>query len=402
MMRRMTFKSLIGLNLMKTSPRMGPLAGVKVVELAGIGPAPMCAMLLADLGATVIRIDRTEKVELGVERPPHLNLLNRNREVIELDLKQAASRDLVLRLVEEADALIEGFRPGVMERLGLGPVVCRERNPRLVYGRMTGWGQEGPLAQIAGHDINYIAITGALDAIGQAGGAPVVPLNLIGDFGGGALYLAFGLLAGIIEARRSGLGQVVDAAIVDGVASLLTIIYGLSEAGAHHSGRGSNILDGGAYFYGTYACSDGGWMAVGPVERRFHDQLLAKLGIDPAMFPKQAEKERWPEARARLAEIFATRPRDEWAALFQGSDACAMPVLTMAEAMEHPHMRARNTYVDIDGIRQPAPAPRFDRTPSALPAAPGRANPAVALSGWLAADEIESFIQAGAGMKRDT
>jgi crotonobetainyl-CoA:carnitine CoA-transferase CaiB-like acyl-CoA transferase len=349
-------------------------------------------MLLADLGATVIRIDRAEKVELGVARPPHLNLLNRSREVIDVDLKQPAGRDLVLRLVEEADALIEGFRPGVMERLGLGPAVCRERNPRLVYGRMTGWGQEGPLAHTAGHDINYIAITGALDAIGHAGGAPVVPLNLIGDFGGGALYLAFGLLAGIIEARQSGLGQVVDAAIVDGVASLLTIIYGLNKAGFHQAGRGTNILDGGAYFYGTYACSDGGWMAVGPVERRFHDQLLGKLGIDPAAFPKQGERERWPEARTKLAEVFATRPRDSWAELFQGSDACVSPVLTLEEAMDHPHLRARHTYVDLDGIRQPAPAPRFDRTPSGSPVAPGKPNPVAALSGWLAPDEIEHFI----------
>ena len=378
---------------MNNPPRQGPLAGVKIVELAGIGPAPMCAMLMADLGATVIRIDRTEKADLGIERAPHFNLLNRNREVIEVDLKQPAGRDLILRLVEEADALIEGFRPGVMERLGLGPEVCHNRNPRLVYGRMTGWGQEGPLAQAAGHDINYIAITGALDAIGQAGGGPVVPLNLIGDFGGGALYLAFGLLAGIIEARRSGLGQVVDAAIVDGVASLLTIIYGLKEAGFHQLGRGTNMLDGGAYFYGVYACSDGGWMAVGPVERRFHDQLLTKLGIDFATFPKQTDKERWPEARAKLANVFATRPRDEWAALFEGSDACASPILTLDEAMEHPHLRVRSTYVEVDGLRQPAPAPRFSRTPSGPPVAPGNADPIAALSEWLSVEEIGNFVR---------
>lgn len=379
---------------MEQPPRTGPLEGLKIVEFAGIGPAPMCAMLLADLGATVIRIDRVEKSELGVDRATHLHLLNRSRETIKLDLKSVEGGALAHRLIDTADALIEGFRPGVMERLGFGPEQCLARNRRLVYGRMTGWGQNGPLAQAAGHDINYIAVTGVLDAIGAADGPPTVPLNLIGDFGGGALYLAMGLLAGLIEARRSGEGQVVDAAIVDGTASLTTILYGLSVAGAHGRERGTNLLDGGAYFYGVYTCADGRYLAVGPVERRFHDILLRRLGIDPEDFPSQNQRARWPEARAQLALIFASAPRPHWEELFADTDACVSPVLSFDEAIDHPQLGARQTIITLDGVAQPAPAPRFSRTPSARPYPPGEADARAALRAWLPPAELEAAVSA--------
>ncbi|MEG6528565.1 CaiB/BaiF CoA-transferase family protein, partial [Bordetella bronchiseptica] len=301
---------------------MGPLQGIKIIELAGIGPCPMAAMLLADLGATVLRIDRPEPASLGIERPLKFNLLLRNRKAVALDLKQPAARDFVLRLVEGADALLEGFRPGVTERLGLGPQDCLQRNPRLVYGRMTGWGQTGPLAQVAGHDLNYIGLTGVLHAIGRAGQPPTPPLNVVGDFGGGALYLALGVLAGIIEARQSGQGQVVDAAIVDGAASLATALFGLQAAGLWNSERGANLLDSGAYFYDVYECADGLWVSVAPLERKFHDRLLELMEIDREWLGRQADREGWPRARAILAERFKTRTQAQWCELLGTADVC--------------------------------------------------------------------------------
>ncbi len=370
---------------------MGPLAGIKVVELAGIGPAPMCAMLLADMGATVLRIERPGPSDLGLDRPLRYDLLLRGRRAVTVDLKSAEGKALALRLVERADALIEGFRPGVTERLGLGPQDCLARNPRLVYGRVTGWGQEGPLAQAAGHDINYISLVGALHAFGRRGGPPTPPLNLIGDFGGGALYLAFGLVCGILEARRSGHGQVVDAAMIDGAASLLTAFHGMVASGLATHERGANHLDTGSHFYNAYECADGRWISVAPIEGRFYAELLRRLDLDPATMPAQMDRRHWPEAQARLADLFKTRTREEWRALLEGTDACFAPVLTSDEAPLHPHNVARGTYVEIDGITQPAPAPRFSRTRPDLPIPPQPAGPEdaeAALAPWLAPAEI--------------
>lgn len=344
----------------------------------------MCAMLLADLGATVLRIDRPDPPELGIKRPLRHNLLLRGREVLALDLKQPEARETVLQLVERADALIEGFRPGVTERLGLGPENCFARNPRLIYGRMTGWGQDGPLAQAAGHDLNYIALTGALHHTGRAGQPPSWPLNLLGDYAGGSLYLAVGLLAAILEARQSGKGQVVDAAIVDGTAHLMTSVHGLFEAGILSSERGANLLDSGAPFYDCYECADGKWISVAPLESRFHAELLRRLGLDAKDFPKQADQAGWPEARRRLVETFRSKPRDQWCALLEGSDACFAPVLSIDEARLHAHMVARHVYVEIDGVPQPAPAPRFSRTPPKIPRPPAEpASPDEILKTWL-------------------
>jgi alpha-methylacyl-CoA racemase len=378
---------------------MGPLAGLKVIELAGIGPGPMCAMLLADLGADVLRIDRTEPSGLGNPRPLRYNLTLRNRPVLALDLKRPAAIDLVLQLVAAGDALIEGFRPGVMERLGLGPEVCFARNPRLVFGRMTGWGQQGPLAHAAGHDLNYIALAGALHAIGRAGQPPTPPLNLVGDFGGGALYLAFGVMCALFETARSGLGQVVDAAMVDGVASLMTSYYGSHAAGLFSDERGTNSTDSGAYFYDVYECLDGRYISLAPIEARFHAELLRRLEIDPATLPPQWEREAWPRVKAELAARFRTRTRDEWCAVLEGSDACFAPVLNAHEAPHHPQNIARNTFVNIDGITQPAPAPRFSRTVPPTPRPPRPANdapPETLLAGWLPPDAIAAARSAGA------
>ena len=377
---------------------MGPLAGIKVVELAGIGPGPMCAMLLADMGATVLRIDRPGGSDLGLERPLRYDLLLRGRRAVAVDLKSADGKALALRLVGEADALIEGFRPGVTERLGLGPEDCLAVNPRLVYGRVTGWGQEGPLAQAAGHDINYIALAGALHAFGHRGQKPTPPLNLLGDFAGGALYLAFGLVCGILEARRSGRGQVVDAAMVDGTASLMTAFHGAVAAGLSTHERGANHLDGGAHFYNAYECADGRWISVAPIEGKFYAELLRRLDIDPATLPPQMEREGWPEAQARLAALFMTRTRDQWCASLEGTDACFAPVLTTDEAPQHPHNIARRTYVEIDGIVQPAPAPRFSRTAPDLPIPPQPNGPdeaETALAAWLPSAEIAALRAAG-------
>jgi crotonobetainyl-CoA:carnitine CoA-transferase CaiB-like acyl-CoA transferase len=374
---------------------MGPLKGIKVVELAGIGPGPMCAMLLADLGATVLRIDRKEPIDLGTPRPLKYDLLLRNRKSIALDLKQQPAVDLVLDLLSSADALIEGFRPGVVERLGLGPDVCLARNPRLVYGRMTGWGQSGPLAAAAAHDLNYIALTGALHAIGRKGAPPTPPLNLLGDYAGGSLYLAMGMLAAIIEARQSGQGQVVDAAIVDGTASLMTSVYGLYAAGLASLERGTNSLDSGAYYYDVYECADGKWISIAPIEGRFHAQFLRLMGIAPEDIGDQRDSKNWDRARGILAKAFRTRTRAEWCERLEGSDSCFAPVLSMAEAPQHEHLRSRGTFIEVDGVVQPAPAPRFSRSVTDTPTPPAAADAERALAGWIPEEAISKLKSAG-------
>ena len=349
---------------------MGPLSGFRIVELASIGPAPMCAMLLADLGANIIRVDRTAPSELGVQRPLKFNLTLRNRNAIALDLKSDEGRETVLELVERADVLIEGFRPGVTERLGLGPDDCLKRNSRLVYGRMTGWGQTGPLASTAGHDLNYIGLIGALNAIGRADQPPTPPLNLVGDFGGGALYLALGILSALLERRTSGRGQVVDAAIVDGAASLMMQFFGMSAAGLWEDVRGKNVLDSGAPFYDVYACEDGGLLSIAPIERKFLEELIRTLKLPNDSVALAGDKKGWPELRKRLAAVFRQKPRAHWCALFEGTDSCVAPVLAMNEAPEHPHLKSRGTFITVDGVVQPAPAPRFSRSQPVQPIPP--------------------------------
>jgi alpha-methylacyl-CoA racemase len=365
----------------------GPLAGIRVVEMVGLGPCPFAAMMLADMGAEVIRIDR--KPAPGAPNPfPMLgtkfDVMARSRRSLALDLKHPQAKELVLKLVEQADVLLEGFRPGVMERLGLGPDACRERNRRLVYGRVTGWGQDGPLAQAAGHDLNYIALSGMLQAMGRADGPPAPPLNLVGDFGGGAMMLAFGVVCAVLEARGSGQGQVVDAAMTDGSALLGAMIYGLRAHGSWSDARAANLLDGGAPFYDTYACADGRFVSIGAIEPQFYARLLALAGAADPAFEARMDEARWPELKARFSALFATRSRDEWCALLEGTDACFAPVLDMDEAPRHPHNAARGAFVDIAGVTQPAPAPRFSRTApsvSAAPAAPGEHTEAV-LADW--------------------
>ncbi len=373
---------------------MGPLSGVKIIEFAGLGPAPFCAMLLADMGAEVVRIERK-----GQGDNP-LDFLNRGRRSVALNLKAPGAVETCLTLIEQADALIEGFRPGVMERLGLGPDLCLRRNPRLVYGRMTGWGQDGPLAAAAGHDLNYIALTGALHAIGRPGEKPVVPLNLIGDFGGGALYLAFGVTAALLEATRSGKGQVIDAAMTDGAASLMAMAYSHRAMGMMSDARGTNLLDGGAPFYDTYETADGKWVAVGALEPQFYALLREKLGLmDDPLFDDQMNRDNWPAMKARLTEVFKSRTRDAWCALLEGTDACFAPVLSMAEAPEHPHNKARGTFVSDGGCVQPAPAPRFSRTPGAVhsPPPPVGAHTEQVLSAWgVPGDQIARLKESGA------
>lgn len=378
---------------------MGPLAGIRVVELAGIGPGPMCAMLLADMGATVLRIDRPGGSNLGLARPLRYDLLLRGRYSVAVDLKSPAGKALALRLVERADALIEGFRPGVTERLGLGPGDCLARNPRLVYGRVTGWGQDGPLAQAAGHDINYISLAGALHAFGRRGQPPTPPLNLLGDFAGGALYLAFGLVCAILEAQGSGQGQIVDAAMVDGTASLMTTFFGAFAAGLATHERGANHLDTGAHFYNAYECADGRWISIAPIEGKFYAELLRRLNLDPDALPPQMDRRHWPKAQEQFAALFKTQTRDEWCAILEATDACFAPVLTTDEAPLHPHNAARATFVEIDGIVQPAPAPRFSRTVPDLPIPPqpnSRENAEAALAAWLDPGEIARLAAAGA------
>ncbi|MGQ7819305.1 CaiB/BaiF CoA transferase family protein [Metapseudomonas furukawaii] len=377
---------------------MGPLAGVKIIELAGIGPGPMAAMMLADLGATVLRIERREAVDLGVKKALRFNLTLRNRKAIALDLKDPEAVRLVLELVKDADALIEGFRPGVTERLGLGPDDCLKVNPRLVYGRITGWGQTGPLAKAAGHDINYIALTGVLNAIGRQGQLPAVPLALLGDMSGGALYLTIGVLAAIFEARQSRLGQVVDAAIVDGAASMATLFYGMAASGQWRPERGSNVLDSGAYFYDVYPCRDDRLVSIGPIEGRFHADLLRHLDIDPAEIGEQNDPRNWPKARALFAAAFRRRDRQAWCDRLEGSDVCFAPVLAFDEAPAHPHLRARGTFIEVEGVMQPAPAPRFSRTPQSTPTPPEAATLAgidAALTGWLPQPEIARWRSSG-------
>lgn len=341
---------------------MGPLHGLRVIELASIGPGPMCAMLLADLGADVVRIDRLEPSGLGVPTEPRFDVTARSRRSMAVDLKSAAGREVVLRLVAAADVLIEGFRPGVAERLGLGPQACHDCNPRLVYGRMTGFGQSGPLASAAGHDLNYIALTGALHAIGPAGGAPLPPLNLVGDYGGGALYLAFGLMAALFERQTSGCGQVVDAAMVDGAASLMSIFHGLQAAGQWNTARGANLLDGGAPFYATYETADELHVAIAALEPKFFAELARRIDLPEHFVRQQHDRSTWPAMRAAISERIRQRTREAWCAHLEGTDACFAPVLTMDEAPAHRHAKARKAYVSVEGVIQPAPAPRFDRS----------------------------------------
>ncbi len=370
--------------------RKGPLVGLKVVEMAGLGPAPFCAMMLADQGADVIRIERPPTGAPAIVSGK-FDILTRGRTSVQLDLRQPPAVEIVLDLVAAADVLIEGFRPGVMERMGLGPDTCLARNPRLVYGRMTGWGQHGPLSLAAGHDINYIALSGMLHAIGPADAPPTPPLNLVGDFGGGAMMLAFGVMCAVHEARQSGLGQVVDAAMTDGAALLGAMMYGMKAAGNWSNRRGDNLLDGGAPFYATYACADGKHVAIGPLEPQFYAQLRRLCGLeDDPLLDARDDPARWPELRQRLGDLFRTRSRDEWCALLEGSDACFAPVLDWDEAPAHPHNQARGTFVTIDDVVQPAPAPRFSRTPAGVPVAAGRASSAEALlAAWgLPADRL--------------
>ena len=376
----------------------GPLAGVRIIELAGIGPGPMCAMLLADLGATVLRVDRKEPANLGIRRPLKYDLLLRNRKSIALDLKDPGAVAVVLQLVEQADALLEGFRPGVTERLGLGPDICLEHNPRLVYGRMTGWGQTGPLSQTAGHDIGYVAITGVLNAIGRRDAPPSIPLNLVGDYGGGSLYLALGVLAALHEAQHSGRGQVVDAAIVDGTASLATTFFGMQAAGMLKPQRGTNIMDSGSHYYDIYPCSDEKWISVGPLEPKFYALLLRHLDIDAASLGPQADPQTWEKSKALIAARFRTKTRDEWANLFADTDACVAPVLAWDEAPRHPHLAARGTFIEVDGVVQPAPAPRFSRTTPGTPTPPAPITPEnteAALEPWASARDISGWRAAG-------
>ena len=365
--------------------RRGPLTGVRVVELAGLGPAPHACMVLADLGADVLRVDRPGG---GFGVLSH-DLLTRSRRSAAVDLKHPAGAEVVLRLADAADVLVEGLRPGVAERLGVGPEVVSARNPRLVYGRMTGWGQDGPLADRAGHDIDYLAISGALATIGETDGPPVPPLNLVADFGGGSMLLVAGVLAALVERATSGRGQVVDAAMVDGVSTLLAMTWGMRAAGTWQDTRGSNLLDGGAPFYSTYACADGGWLAVGAIEPQFWAVVVEVLELHDA--PPQSDTARWPELRRRITEAVARRTRDEWAEVFAPLDACVAPVLTLGEASQHPQMRARETLVELDGVVQPAPAPRLSRTPgevSGPPTRPGQ-HTREALHDWgFGADEV--------------
>jgi len=354
----------------------GPLSGIKVVEFAGIGPGPFCAMVLGDLGADVVRIARP-----GVA-PDARDVTTRNRRTVNIDLRAEGASEQALALVAAADALIEGFRPGVMEKLGLGPNDCLTANPKLVYGRMTGWGQHGPLAQAAGHDINYIAISGALHAIGRTEDPPPPPLNLVGDFGGGGMLLAVGILAALTEAARSGRGQVVDAAMTDGASLLSAFTYGMKAMGRWSNLRGENLLDGGAHFYDTYACADGKFIAIGAIEPQFYAELRQRCGIDDPLFDEQMDAARWPLLKLRLADVFRTRTRDEWCSVLEGTDACFAPVLDWDEAPLHPHNAARGTYLTLDGVLQPAPAPRFSRTANATPEPARTVSLDEALDGW--------------------
>jgi alpha-methylacyl-CoA racemase len=378
---------------------MGPLAGITVIELAGIGPGPFCGMMLADLGADVIRVDRAQSVQGGDPDRPPADLLARGRRSIGVDLKSPDGVEVVLSLVERADALFEGFRPGVTERLGLGPDECLARNPRLVYGRMTGWGQDGPYASSAGHDINYISLAGALDPIGRRGQAPVPPLNLVGDFGGGGLLLAFGIVAGLLEARTSGQGQVIDAAMVDGAAALMTMTHSLRAMGIWNDERGTNMLDTGAHFYDVYETADGGYISIGSIEAQFYAELLRLTGLEDEALPGQYDRAQWPALKERVAAVFRTKTRDEWCEIMEGTDVCFAPVLTIPEAVAHPHNVHRGTFVEVAGIPQPGPAPRFSRTEAAIarpPAHAGQHTEEILAEAGLDADRIAKLRETGA------
>lgn len=373
---------------------MGPLAGVKILEIAGIGPGPFAAMMLADMGAEVIRIERTQAVKGRDPEVPPQDVLARGRRSIAVDLKNPEGIETVLELVEQADAILEGFRPGVMERLGLGPDVCQARNPKIVFGRMTGWGQEGPMALAAGHDINYIALTGALHAIGWAGEKPVPPLNLVGDFGGGGMLLAFGMVCALVERGTSGKGQVVDAAMVDGASVLMSMMWGMKAMGFWEDTRGVNLLDTGAHFYDTYETKDGKYVSVGSIEPQFYALFLKHTGLDAEDFPPQMDRTQWASLKPRVAEVFKTKTRDEWTEIMEGTDVCYAPVLSMGEAPDHAHMKARNTFIEVAGTVQPAPAPRFDRTPpevSRPPAHAGQHTDEVLADWGFAADRIAAL-----------
>ena len=373
---------------------MGPLAGVTIIELAGIGPAPFASMLLADMGANIIRIDRARGDEPGIRLPYRLNVMNRGRRSLSVNLKSPAGIATVLKLVEQADAFIEGFRPGVTERLGLGPDACLARNPRLIYGRMTGYGQEGPMASVAGHDINYIALSGVLSMIGERDRKPVAPLNLVGDFGGGGMFLAFGVVCGILEARASGKGQVIDCAMVEGAAMLANIFNSFRALGQLEPQRGANVLDGGAHFYDTYETRDGGYVAVGAIEPQFYKRLLELMGLPQAEFEPQMDKTRWQAWKVRFTDVFKSKTRAEWGSILEHEEACAMPILSIDEAASHPHNRARGTFVEFAGVEQAAPAPRFSRTPGELklpPPEPGEHTDAVLTEFGFSAEEIATL-----------
>jgi alpha-methylacyl-CoA racemase len=372
---------------------MGPLSGFRIIELAGIGPGPYCGMMLSDMGAEVIRVDRVGAGGRGQD------VLTRNRRSVAVDLKQPSGVETVLRLVETADALFEGFRPGVTERLGLGPDDCLARNPKLVYGRMTGWGQDGPMAQAAGHDINYIGLSGALHAIGRPGEKPVPPLNLVGDFGGGGMLLAFGLVCGMLEAQKSGKGQVVDAAMVDGAAALMAMFFTMGAAGVFKDERGTNLLDGGAHFYDTYETADGKYVCIGSIEPQFYALLVEKAGLDPERFKPQMDASQWPALKDELTRVFKTKTRDEWCGIMEGSDVCFAPVLSIFEAPSHPHNQARSTFVELGGVVQPAPAPRFSRTSPVIAhpsRAPGQDTKAVLEDCGFSTEEIAALFEKGA------
>ena len=367
---------------------MGPLKGVKIIEFGGIGPGPFCAMMLSDMGADVIRIER--KGQLSLTEPKY-DVMMRNRRSVGIDLRKPEGSAAVLKMVARVDALQEGFRPGVMEKLRLGPDICLEINPALVYGRMTGWGQEGPLARAAGHDINYISLTGALHTFGQKGQKPVPPLNLVGDFGGGGMLLAFGMVCGLFEAQKSGRGQVVDAAMIDGSAALMAMIYGLKASGFWTDERGVNLLDGGAHFYDTYETADGKYISVGAIEPQFYQLLLQHAGIEDPDFKDQLDQKKWPALKEKITDIFKTKSRDEWCQIMEGTDICFAPVLSLDEAPDHPHNRQRNTFVEVEGVIQPAPTPRFSKTPPELqspPPTPGEHTKAVLGEFGFSADEI--------------
>ncbi|MBX9606239.1 MAG: CoA transferase [Gammaproteobacteria bacterium] len=372
----------------------GPLVGYKIVELAGIGPNPMCAMMLADMGAEVVRVDRVVDAGLGIAMDPKFSVLDRGRRSIAVDLKQPAGVELVLRLVAQSDALIEGFRPGVTERLGLGPDACWARNPKLVYGRVTGWGQDGPLAKAAGHDVNYISLTGAAYAIGKADAPPTPPLNLVGDFGGGGMLLAVGVLAALLEAQKSGRGQVVDAAMTDGSAILMAALYGMHGAGIFTDKREANILDGGAHFYDTYETKDGKYISIASIETKFYEEFQRRTGFSDPGNKDHKDRTRWANRAEDMKALFLTKTRDEWCQVLEGTDVCFGPVLSLSEAPKHPHNVARETFVEVGGVTQPAPAPRFSRTPSAIqkaPSADGADTDAVLRDWGFSADEVASL-----------